>query len=77
MELVRNHDVNVRAVTVAQRPVRKDFSGAANDWSVGVDGPVAGDHPHTLWSELPTQLKELLADQCLDGGGVHAALITP
>lgn len=74
VELVHHHDVDVGVGSLAQRQVREDLGGAADDRGVGVDGRVARDHADVLGAEQVDELEELLGDQGLDRRGVVAPL---
>ena len=59
----------------AQGVVGQNLLRAADDGCVGVDAHVSGDHAHVFAAEAFDQVEELLADQCLDGGRIVAALV--
>ena len=74
VELVGDHDVDVGCGAVAERPVRQDLGGAADDRRVGIDAAVAGDHADQVGPERGAQLEELLRHERLDRRRVDAAL---
>ena len=73
VELVHRHAAHVAALALAQGLVGEDLRRAADDRGLGVDGGVSGDHAHVLAAEELHEVKELLADQGLDRGGVVGA----
>ena len=74
VKLVGHHQAKRTGRTLAQGLVSEDLGGCADDWRIGVDRGVACDHAHVGRAEVTGQGEELLADQCLNGGGVDAAV---
>ena len=74
VELVHGHATHVGVFALAQCVVGKDLGRAADDGRLGIDMRVAGDHADVIAAEHLHQVKELFADQGLDGGRVIAAL---
>ena len=74
VELVHGDATHVGVFALAQRVVGKDLCRAADDGRLGVDMRITGDHADVIAAEYLHQVKKLLADQGLDGGGVIAAL---
>ena len=75
MELVHGDAAHVALLALAERLVGQDLGRAADDGRLGVDGGVAGDHADVLLAKELDEVKELLADQGLDGGGVVGAAV--
>jgi hypothetical protein len=73
VELVHHHVVHPRVLALAQRDVRQDLRGAAEDGRVAVDGGVPGREPDVLRPELAAQRHPLLVDQRLDRAGVDGS----
>ena len=71
MELVHRHAGHVAVFALAQRLVCQDLCRAADDGRIGVDGGVSSDHAHVVAAQDVHQVKELLADQRLDGRRVE------
>ena len=74
VELVHGDAAHIGILALAQRVVGKDLGRATNDGRLGVDMRITGDHADVIAAEHLHQVKKLLADQGLDGGGVIAAL---
>ena len=51
----------------AQRLIRQDLLGAADDGRFGVDMHITRDHANVVAAEELNQVEELLADQRFDG----------
>ena len=66
VELVHHDLVDVGVRALAQREVREDLGGAADDRRVGVDRRVARDHADVLGAEDVDEREELLAHERLD-----------
>ena len=75
VELVHGDAAHVALLALAERLVGQDLGRAADDGRLGVDGGVAGDHADVLLAKELDEVKELLADQGLDGGGVVGAAV--
>ena len=75
VELVHRHAADVGGLAPAQRVVREDLGGAADDGRLGVDHGVAGDHAHVVAAEHVAELEEFLAHEGLDGCGVVGAAV--
>ena len=63
MELVHGNAVDEGIRSFAQRLVRQNLLGTADDGRLGVDMDIARDHAHVVAAEQLHQIKELLADQ--------------
>ena len=73
VELVHRDGRDVARGPLAQGLVGEDLLCAADDGSVRVDVGVSGDHAHVVAAEDLHQVKELLGDEGLYGGGVVRA----
>ena len=67
MELVHGDTVDKRVRAFAQRLVRQDFLGAADDGGIRVDVHIACDHAHVVAAQKFHQAEKLFADQRFDG----------
>jgi len=74
VELVHDHEADVGTGTFTQCHVGQDLCGCGDDRGVGIDRSVPGDHADVVGTEDLAQVKELLADERLDGRGVDTAL---
>ena len=63
VELVHGDAVDKGIRPLAQRLVRQDLLGAADDGRLGVDMDIARDHAHVVAAEQLHQIEELFADQ--------------
>jgi hypothetical protein len=72
VELVHDHQADVRPRPLAQGDVGEHLGRAADDRGVGVDGRVPGEQPDVLGAEDLAEREELLAHERLDGSGVEA-----
>ena len=73
VKFVHRHATDVRLVAFPERLVREDFRRATDDWRVGVDMRVTGDHANVVPAEHLDQVEELLGDERLDRRGVVRA----
>ena len=75
VELVHGDGPDVCLLAIAKGDVGQYLGRAADDGGLCVYRDVAGDHAHVVTAEQPHHVKELLADEGLDGGGVVAATV--
>ena len=73
VEFVHRHTADIRLIAFPERLVREDFRRAADDWRVGVDMRVTGDHADVVPAEHLDKVEELLGDERLDRRGVVGA----
>ncbi len=66
VEFIHRDAADIGVPAFAQRLVREDLRGAADDRRVGVDMRVAGDHADIIAAEHLHQIEELLRDERLD-----------
>ena len=66
VELVHDDHVRVQRRPLAQRLVRKDLGGAADNGRVGVERHIAGHHADVVRAEQGHEVKELLRHQGLE-----------
>src|SRR4029079_18421505 len=72
VKLVEDGRVDGRALPFAERDVREDLRGAADDWRIAIDARVAGHHANPFGAELAAEREELFAHERLDRAGVEA-----
>ena len=73
MEFV-HHDVrDGKHFAFAQRHVRKNFGGTANDGGIAVDGCISGRKSDVLGAEFLAERHPLFVYERLDGTGVNAS----
>ncbi len=74
MKFVHNNVLDVGSGAFTKSDVGEDFSGAAKDGGVAIDGSVAGGQTNILRAKVTAEGHEFLVDQCLDRASVNGAL---
>ena len=75
MELVHHDVCDGERFAFAERHVRKNFSRAADDGGVAVDGGIACRKPDVLGAKFLTERHPLLVHERLDGASVNATAV--
>jgi hypothetical protein len=75
VELVHDHVVHVRPVSVAERDVGQDLRRAAEDGRIAIDGGIPGGQAHVLRPQLAAEGHPLLVDERLDRRGVDGPAV--